>query len=296
MEALQPHKTGEHIWVLGGPHAWLYLVDAPKPVLIDTGMTFMTGPLSAQIRALLGDRKLYAILHTHSHFDHLGCTAALAEEHQPEILGCHPRMAALMERPRAVATMASLNDSMCQIMDAPERFVAPQGLQGIEDDAVLDLGDGIQVKALYTSGHTRDSMSWLVTPDRLLVVGEAAGVPITSLDDIQVEFLTDPDDYMDGIRRMQACRPVILGLSHGMFIENEARTSRYLEKSIELTVAYVARFERYFDEAAGDEQVVFDRVFAEDYAGGNIGQPETAYRLNLQAQVRCIGARRLAGV
>ena len=196
----QPIRLGTHTWALGGPFAWVYLVQAPRPVLLDTGMTFMTDLLIRQIRHILGPQALWGIVHTHSHFDHLGCTAQLCDEFQPQYVAAHPRVQRVLDNPSAQTLIAMLNDQLAELAGpGGERFRLPAALQAVQGGEVLDLGAGVTLRIWDTPGHTRDSISLEVLPDRLVVVGEATGVPIRSLDDIQVEFLTSWQDYLAGI-------------------------------------------------------------------------------------------------
>ena len=283
----QPVQLGEHTWALGGPFAWVYLVRAPRAVLLDTGMTFMARLLIRQIRQILGSQPLWGIVHTHSHFDHLGCTAQLCEAFAPAFVAAHPRVQKVLDNPTASALIAMLNDQLGALAgpDAP-RYSNPPELSPVVGGETIDLGDGCSLRVWDTPGHTRDSISLEVLPDKLVVVGEATGVPISSLDHIQVEFLTSWQDYIAGIETVQRLQPEHLGLPHQYFASGADVVARYLTMSLQATHAYVARMQRYMAEAHGDFQAVFDRIYREDYSGGQIGQPEPAYRLNLEAQVR----------
>lgn len=284
-------QISDHVHVLGGPFAWLYLIDAPRPILLDTGMTFMAQELIGQVTDILDGRPLYAAAHTHSHFDHLGCTAQL-QDTWPDMLPLgHPRVGKILERPGALATISMLNNQMSEAMGSDDRFAVPNHWQGVEDGITFDLGDGVTMEARYTPGHTRDTVTWMILPDGLAVMGEACGVPIGSLEEIQVEFLTNPDQYLAGIKIIQSLDPAILGLPHVLYVNDHEQSRQYLRNSIDQTHGYIARLEGYFAEAGGDAEAVFDRIFAEDFTGGLISQPEPAFRLNLQAQVTAIGRR-----
>lgn len=264
----------------------MYLVDADRPVLLDSGMTFMYPELQKQIDAVLGERPLWGVIHTHSHFDHLGCTAQLVARYPGlEAIG-HKRVADLLAKDKAVQLMAALNDGIGSAVGSVCRFGSFAITRTVDERDVIDIG-GIVIQVLATPGHTRDSLSYWIDADEVVVVGEAAGVP-TPTGGVHVEFLTSVDDYLAGIEKIRLLAPRVLGLPHMNYVEGHSDVADYLARSSADTRTYVKRLAQYWQEL-GNAEAVFERVFQEDYAGGKSGQPEPAYRLNLEAQVGLIG-------
>ena len=286
IDFVDPIQLAPHTWALGGPFAWVYYVRGTRSVLIDTGMSFMTEGLLSQLQKVPGGDSLWGLLHTHSHFDHLGCTSAIRKALPVEYVAGHAYMQKVIGSAGAAMTISGLNNQVAQAFGSDALFEMPSHLDPIAQGDCIDLGQGVQVRVWETPGHTRDSISFEVVPDKVVVTGEAIGVPITSMQDIQVEFLTSYDDYRQGIETVQQLSPNVLGLPHNTFSSSKDESTLYLQDSLKLTDQYWHRLGQYLHEANGDFQAVFDRIFREDYHGGSIGQPEPAYRLNLEAQVR----------
>ena len=88
--------------VLGSAHVPAYLIEAPRPVIIDAGFSCL-GPLYLKaIRETLGSRPPEILLLTHSHFDHCGAAAFLKKAFPGLKVAASGRAAEILARPRAL--------------------------------------------------------------------------------------------------------------------------------------------------------------------------------------------------
>ena len=111
------------------------------------------------------------VLLTHAHFDHAGGVAKLLGElnaagHKPEFVA---HKAELIMR----AGVAMQAEMFCT---ADEKFEnCPEPDKYVEDGDVLELGENVKMKVLFTPGHSPGHLSFLIsdTKPRCVITGDA---------------------------------------------------------------------------------------------------------------------------
>lgn len=300
-------NTGEvapGLCVLGSAGVPSYLLDAPRPVLIDAGLACLGGRYVAEARARLAGRAPGRLLLTHVHFDHCGAAAAIKRAFPGLTIAAAAKAAEIVARPNALALMARLNDQARAGVAAwdpelagPERF-EPFGVDEVLADGMrLDLGGGQELEVLYSPGHTWDFLSFWAPERGILVAGEAAGCA-DATGYVMTEFLVSFDAYLRSLERLMALPAKVLCQGHRVVYTGED-VPRYLERSRQAALDYRAWVERLLDEEDGDEEQVAARVKAGEYdRKPQPKQAEPAYLLNLRARVAHLAGlrrERLAG-
>jgi len=270
-----------------------YLVDAGMPSLFDAGISFMGPAYLKEIRQVLGDEKrLRWLFITHAHYDHSG-TAPYLKRRIPGLEVAASRLSAeIFKKPNALNVIRSLSQ------DHEERYKALYGDENIffdslevdrvlEDGETVDIGGGWVFRVIATPGHTRDSVSYYFPNIKALIAGEAIGVPDRNFR-INPEWLASYNDYVASLEKLVCLDVEIIMLSHHyVLIGEDARG--YLKKSLENTLLFAERIQKYLTESEGNQENVVQRIYKEDYLGtGAIQQAERPYLINLSAKVKAV--------
>lgn len=291
MKITAPKELAPGLFFIGHPGVLLYLIKGrQQSCLVDCGMTVMGPLLRRELNALIGGiAQLDLLALTHSHYDHVGCVSLLLRERPGLKIAAHPALADIVERPNAIALIRQLNQTLMggappanqPDMAAVETFAVTEKLQ---DGAVLDLG-GLALQALYTPGHTRDSLTYYLPQAKAIICGEAAGVPDMQ-DRIMPEFLQSYADYMASLERLAKLDLEIIGLPHNYVLTGEPAKT-YVARSIAASIVFKDRILAALDRAHGEQSAVVKELTTEIYAAGH-GQPRDAFALNLTAMVKTI--------
>ena len=289
MKICAPSKIDNRIVMIGNIGLPAFLMDTPKPVLFDAGMSVMGPSYAEDIEKTLGPRQPDLLCITHSHYDHLGASSYLKHRFPKLKLAGHPLVGEVMKNPRAVATMKGLSDTIRQLigtLDQSTEFVPPEIDIALKEDDIIDPGEGLMVRVLETPGHTRDSITYYIDPIGAVVPGEALGV--VQLDgDICPEFLTDFISYVASAQKIIAKDPLIILMPHGPSLTKDD-AKEFLEGVIPAAYTWRDMILECLHESGMDIDTTSERLFARLYNPSIISQEKNAFRVNLKAKVSCI--------
>ena len=289
MKICAPSKIDNRIVIIGNIGLPAFLMDTPKSVMFDAGMSVMGPAYADAIEKALGKRQLDLLCITHSHYDHLGASFYLKHRFPKLKLAGHPLVVDVMKNPRAVATMKGLSDAIRQLigtMDQSTEFVPPEIDIALKEGDIINPGEGLIVRVIETPGHTRDSITYYIDPIGAVVPGEALGV--VQLDgDICPEFLTDFNSYVASAQKIIAKDPLIILMPHGPSLtKNDAK--EFLEGVIPAAYTWRDMILECLHESGMDINAASDRLFGRLYNPSIISQEKNAFRVNLRAKVSCI--------
>jgi glyoxylase-like metal-dependent hydrolase (beta-lactamase superfamily II) len=289
MKICAPSKIDNRIVMIGNIGLPSFLMDAPKPVMFDAGMSIM-GPVYADaVEKILGIRQLDLLCITHSHYDHLGASSYLKHRFEMLRIAGHPLVNNVMKNPRAVATMKGLSDAIRQFigdLDQSTEFVPPEIDIVLKEGDILDLGEGLSVTVLETPGHTRDSLTYFIESIGAVVPGEALGV-VEFDGGIYPEFLTDFNSYVASARKIMAKKPSVILMPHGPSLtQDDAR--EFLQGVIPAAFAWRDMISEALHQSGQDVENATERLFERLYDPSRIGQEKNAFLMNLRAKVSCI--------
>jgi 2-aminobenzoylacetyl-CoA thioesterase len=289
MKICAPSKIANRIVMIGNIGLPAFLIDTPKPVMFDAGMSVMGPSYAEDIEKALGIRQLDLLCVTHSHYDHLGASSYLKHRFPKLKLAGHPLVGDVMKNTRAVATMKGLSDVIRQFIGAVDQsteFEPPVIDIVLKEGDMLDPGEGLTVRVLETPGHTRDSLSYFIEPIGAIVPGEALGV--VQIDGgICPEFLTDFNSYVASAQKIIAKDPLIILMPHGPSLtEDDAK--EFLEGVIPAAYTWRDMILECLHESGMDINTASERLFVRLYDPSIISQEKNAFRVNLKAKVSCI--------
>ncbi|MBB5017614.1 glyoxylase-like metal-dependent hydrolase (beta-lactamase superfamily II) [Chitinivorax tropicus] len=173
-----------HLAVLGTPEIPLYLiVNQDSATLIEGGLSGMTDRVWQQLHSLLapygGIRHLRHWLITHSHYDHCSLLMTL-KSRMPwvQVMGSI-RTADALQRPSAIEVIRMLDDeaSACyQPVPLADRHpLADVPLHVLLPTHALDIGQGMQIRAIPLPGHSVCQQGYYCEALGLLFVSDALG-------------------------------------------------------------------------------------------------------------------------
>ena len=100
------------------------------------------------------------ILVTHTHIDHVGAVAALADEYACPVL-MHAEAEPMLEQLPAQAIMMGLRFGKVPVVD-----------RHVDDEEVIKVG-GLELRSLYTPGHAPGHLAFYIESEAVVFVGDA---------------------------------------------------------------------------------------------------------------------------
>lgn len=292
MRILEPGKISDHVYFLGDYFITFYVIDAPKKALIDAGMSVYIKELTHQVEETIGSFKnLSYIFLTHSHYDHVGLVSYIKRINPEVKVVAHPYSKKVFQNPRAMEIIRELNRGSFRFKpDLEETWKSAAEIDKIEVDVtpehgdVFDLGDGIKLKVFYTPGHTKDSVTYYLTPEKAVFGGDGLGV-YTGSGIIMAEFLSDYKEYLNSIKFLRKLDIELLCLPHSGAVIGKEAVEKHIEEHLKETIRYRNRIISLY-RRFGDTEKVVKTITMEDYEKEKVFQPIEAYLINLRAMVK----------
>jgi len=287
-------RIANDIYMLGPPGVPIFFLDGSFPVIFDAGFSFLGNKYAKDIRNVLGDRKPAHLFLTHAHYDHCG-SASVLKSHFPGLkVTASEKSKEILSRPNAIKLMRTLS------IEA-ERFAAKGGKkrplakpfepvdidQTLKEGDVFELDKGLSIQVLETPGHTRDHLSYYIPEKKILIAGEAAGIPDNS-GYIVADCLVGYDMYVSSVEKLAGLDIETLCLGHD-FVYTGEDAGNYIKQAVDSCGKFLQLVKTCLEEEQGHMENIMKRIKQIEYdSKQGVKQSESAYMINLEARLKAV--------
>lgn len=196
-----------------------YLIEGPRPVLIETGsQSSIATLLGALDRLGVSPADLAGVAVTHIHLDHAGGVGDVARAFPGAAVYVHEKGARHLVDPARLVDSAArvygpLLDSLYGRLDP----TPAERIHVLYDGEEIDVGDGRSLHTIDSPGHAKHHLGLLDSTSGLLFAGDAVGVRLP--DGGVLRPATPPPDFdldqaLRSLRRFAEHRPAAIALAH----------------------------------------------------------------------------------
>jgi glyoxylase-like metal-dependent hydrolase (beta-lactamase superfamily II) len=202
-----------------------YLLEGPRPVLVETGSQSSVPTLLAALDAVgLGANDLAGVVVTHIHLDHAGGVGDVAAAFPNATVYVHEKGARHLEDPTRLVRSAALVYG--DLLDSLYGRLAPtpaSRLHVLEDLEAIDLGGGRTLTAIDSPGHAKHHLGLHDSSSGILFAGDAVGVRLPDVGVLRPA--TPPPDFdlhlaRHSLQRFAERRPSGVALAHYGLLED----------------------------------------------------------------------------
>ena len=281
--------------VTGGYGGDVLLINGPeKTVIYDAGMCCFAEQTIANIEKELNQsgRTVNYIILSHSHYDHMGALPYFLKRWPQAEVCASEKTKKVFEREGARKTIEKMGKNAASIygVDEEKVIVNPLTVRRVLRDGDLihlgrdDKGQEWTIEAIETKGHTDCSMSYMVRPEKILLVSESCGV-ITGPDTIEVSALKSFDDTIASAEKLKSMEIHHLYSQHFGMVPD-----CFCYDFFDLYIRCACQ-QRDFIRELVKKGMSYEEILAEHekkYWDGsrNLHQPYEAYRINAESEIR----------
>ena len=196
-----------------------YLIDAPRPTLIECGPALTVQAVIDGLAALglAADDLAYLVL-THIHLDHAGGAGDVAAAFpKAQVVVSEHGARHLADPDRLNASSARVYGPLFETVYGACTPVPAERLRSIADRDELDLGGGRQLELLHTPGHAKHHLGVFDPDTGAVFAGDSVGVQLPGMDSLR-PATPPPEFHLDAalasLDRYGRRHPEVIYLAH----------------------------------------------------------------------------------
>lgn len=264
-----------------------YVIDAPRPTLIECGPARSIGNVIKALSAIgMCPEDLAYLVLSHIHLDHAGGAGDIAKAFpSATVLVSEVGAPHLVDPERLNASSRRVYGD--ELMDTVYGRCTPidaERVRAVADRDRLDLGGGRQLELLFTPGHAKHHIAAFDVDAGLLFVGDSVGVKLPGMTAIRPA--TPPPDFdlvlaQRTLDRYRALKPAALYLAH--YGPIDVTPAEALDEASARLSAWAETAETAIIEHSELDHVVETLAarFADDIEPASLGDPEAGKRIEL---------------
>ena len=196
-----------------------YLIDAPRPTLVECGPALSIDNVIAGLRELgMEPGDLAYLVLSHIHLDHAGGAGDIAEAFpSATIVVSEVGARHLVDPERLNASSRRVYGELMDAVYGDCTPIAAERVRGVGDGEKLDMGGGRMLDLLYTPGHAKHHIAAFDGDSGALFVGDSVGVKMEGMTSIRPA--TPPPDFdlvlaERTLQRYRDLQPGVVYLAH----------------------------------------------------------------------------------
>jgi glyoxylase-like metal-dependent hydrolase (beta-lactamase superfamily II) len=196
-----------------------YLIDAPRPTLVECGPALSISNVIAGLRELgMEPGDLAYLILSHIHLDHAGGAGDVAEAFPSATIVVREVGARhLVDPERLNASSRRVYGDLMDSVYGDCTPIAAERVRGVADGERLDMGGGRMLELLYTPGHAKHHIAAFDADSGALFVGDSVGVKMAGMTAIRPA--TPPPDFdlvlaERTLQRYRDLQPGVVYLAH----------------------------------------------------------------------------------
>ncbi len=290
----KPGRITDDMYMLGPSGIPVFLLNGEGPVLFDAGFSFLGHKYAKDIKGVLGSREPMYLCLTHVHYDHCGSVSVLKHHFTHLTVAASALSMDILKRPNAINLMTRLSSEA-------ETFAATGGNthppakpfqlfdidQIVKGNDVIELENGLSIQVIETPGHTRDHVCYYIPEKKILIAGEAAGIP-DATGYIVIDCLVDYAMFRNSVETLAHLDIDVLCLGHD-FVYTGEDARQYMTHAVDSCEKFLHLAATCLEDEQGHMEHAMKRIRQIEYdSKEGLKQSEAAYMINLEARLNAV--------
>ena len=234
-----------------------FLVRGKETALIDMGYQSSADTIKGDLaKHGFGPDQLDYLLPTHVHLDHCGSLGTLAKTFTNASIRVHPKGERHLADPSTLWKGAAelFGEELMRKFGRPQP-VDQKRLRKTADGDVIDLGNGIRLRTVWTPGHASHHLSYELEEHRAFFTGDAVGVcypgfPILTPTTPPTSF--NLEQTLKSLERIRATSPLDFYTPHYGLVGN---ATQWVHENVESLHRWKSSIQEMIKKGFGAEQI-----------------------------------------